>query len=98
MKERQLMKESERALSKRELALCVAFALISFTLVLSMCMKDRELRDKCIAEQVINKDGNPGKNFNFQGKDPCDRFINLGYLTEAKGYTPREQSLVRMPW
>lgn len=90
MKEKQPIKELESSQIKNDdiffnrlilVVLIVQGALMAYT------YKDSsELKDKCIAERIIDEHGNPGPNFNFETEDPqqCDIFMPSKYLPGRK--------------
>lgn len=87
MKEREQRQED---FTKGEFALnlVLSIALIAATagVLHSYGEQVKELRQKCVAEQIIDVIGNPGTNFRLEVKNPCDVFIASRKVREAKGY------------
>lgn len=105
MKERQPIKESKCSQSNDDV-LFLRLALIAFVLngaLIAYLYKDtRDLEDKCITEQVINKQGYPGQNFNFEteGLQECDIFMPSKYLPGNRRLRGKDviSSSFRMGW
>lgn len=90
------MKELERRpddLTKKQKILIAFFGCVLYSGIrgagVYVFEEERQLRNKCIAEQVINGFGYPGPMFRTEQKDPCDVFIRSLALRRAKGYMDR---------
>lgn len=90
MKELDKRSDNLDVLTRKQKALIAFFGCVLFAGVtvagVYLIEERKQLRNKCVAEQVIDGFGNPGPAFSMEQKDPCDEFIRSTALRRAKGY------------